>query len=595
MEWHKSFGVKVTNFKCFGEQPSGFDRIELFNVIIGRNNSGKSALIDVVEQLTRTNFDIHKSLWHKGASPDFIASHAITEENIRKFVPENESTPGLPGGGNQRNCCAHYLGSLVSKKLNSPHEFVSISNMPDGMKEPEYFRDPRVQNKLAEILARTVSNPFASKKVRRLLAERHVVPEKEGEVALEPNGDGATNLIKSVLLDSDKDASLIEAVLMEAINEIFNPDLEFSRLIPQRIDKGSNTYEIFIEEIQSGPVALSESGSGIKTVILVLLNLLVVPHLTGSEVGDCIFAFEELENNLHPALLRRLLMFLHRFALENRSPIFLTTHSSVAIDMLTQQECSQLIHVVHDRAEYRSVASTVHHFGHTRAVLDDLDIRASDLLQSNGVIWVEGSSDKIYMNRWIELMSRGKLQENIHYQILFYGGKLLSHMTACDDSDENWISILTVNRNCCIVMDSDLDAESEPIRPTKQRLKAEVLSAGGIAWVTRGREIENYLPASVVGAVLGKEVRQTPAFTKFDRHIKAVDEKWGKSFAKKKVQFAAEISSKLDLSNAFGVLDLQTRVSELCRAIAGWNRTADPITAVPPDAESGSGQSSGST
>lgn len=36
-------------------------------------------------------------------------------------------------------------------------------------------------------------------------------------------------------------------------------------------------------------------------------------------------------------------------------------------------------------------------------LLNDLDIRASDLLQSNGIVWVEGPSDRVYVKRWIEL------------------------------------------------------------------------------------------------------------------------------------------------------------------------------------------------
>ena len=53
-------------------------------------------------------------------------------------------------------------------------------------------------------------------------------------------------------------------------------------------------------------------------------------------------------------------------------------------------------------------------------VLNDLGIKASDLLQSNGIIWVEGPSDMIYMNKWIELWSEGKYREGKNYQCIFY-------------------------------------------------------------------------------------------------------------------------------------------------------------------------------
>ena len=34
-------------------------------------------------------------------------------------------------------------------------------------------------------------------------------------------------------------------------------------------------------------------------------------------------------------------------------------------------------------------------------ILDDLEARASDLLQANGIVWVEGPSDRIYFKNRI--------------------------------------------------------------------------------------------------------------------------------------------------------------------------------------------------
>jgi AAA15 family ATPase/GTPase len=39
-------GVWIKSFKSFGPERAGFDIVKNVNVIIGRNNSGKSALID---------------------------------------------------------------------------------------------------------------------------------------------------------------------------------------------------------------------------------------------------------------------------------------------------------------------------------------------------------------------------------------------------------------------------------------------------------------------------------------------------------------------------------------------------------------------
>ena len=74
-------------------------------------------------------------------------------------------------------------------------------------------------------------------------------------------------------------------------------------------------------------IALSQSGSGLKTILLTLLNLLVVPIIEEKSDRYFTFAFEELENNMHPALLRKLLSYIEKFALENEIPVFLTSQA----------------------------------------------------------------------------------------------------------------------------------------------------------------------------------------------------------------------------------------------------------------------------
>jgi hypothetical protein len=45
------------------------------------------------------------------------------------------------------------------------------------------------------------------------------------------------------------------------------------------------------------------------------------------------------------------------------------------------------------------------------------------------VIWVEGPSDRIYIRHWLKLAD-AHLTEEVHFSIMFYGGKLLSHLSA---------------------------------------------------------------------------------------------------------------------------------------------------------------------
>ncbi|MBK8809850.1 MAG: hypothetical protein IPN69_03860 [Acidobacteria bacterium] len=205
-------------------------------------------------------------------------------------------------------------------------------------------------------------------------------------------------------------------------------------------------------------------------------------------------------------------------------------------------------------------------------VLDDLDVRASDILQANCVLWVEGPSDRIYVRRWIELWSGGNLVEGVHYQCAVYGGRLLSHLSSKAPTEvEDGIALLRVNRNCIIIMDSDKRAPQTRINSTKRRIESEMNEIGGISWITKGKEIENYLPASAVEAYLGIPIGQVGQYDDFSSHLDAWAPGKGKDFLRRKPLFAEHVVPYLNIENAFSVLDLREQVGKLCESIKRWN------------------------
>ena len=251
---------------------------------------------------------------------------------------------------------------------------------------------------------------------------------------MRPDGNGASNIVRRFLLTANEEfpGEVIKQELLDALNFIFGNDGEFSEITVQvhddeKSDGTKGHWEIYLREDKKGLIPLSKSGSGLKTILLVLLNLLVVPKAKIEEnrnKSDFVFAFEELENNLHPALLRRLFQYIEKYAINENAHIFLTTHSSTALDFFSLSNNAQIIHVLHDGESARTTTVSAH-FDRLRVVYE-LGAKPSDLLQANGIVWVEGPSDRIYLNRWIDLYSKGRFQEGRDYQCAFYGGALLA-------------------------------------------------------------------------------------------------------------------------------------------------------------------------
>ena len=187
-------------------------------------------------------------------------------------------------------------------------------------------------------------------------------------------------------------------------------------------------------------------------------------------------------------------MLFRSFAVSNGCTFFLTTHSNVALDTYANSNNAQIVRVVHDGKEART--STVGKYFDKLDVVRDLGAKASDLLQANGIVWVEGPSDRIYFNRWVELLSCGKLQEGRDYQCAFYGGSLLSRYEALAPGEEapESVNILAVNTNAILICDGDRTAERGKGSKIKRRvsfLKAQLgRLPSSYRWITEAKEIE---------------------------------------------------------------------------------------------------------
>jgi len=352
------------------------------------------------------------------------------------------------------------------------------------------------------------------------------------------------------------------------LNKIFEPDNIFTEIVSRRIE--ANKWEIFlIEDKKPVLIPLSKSGSGLKTILLVLLNLLAIPKIpkNSEDVQSYIFAFEELENNLHPSLLRRLYRYIEEFVEKEKSTFFITTHSNVVIDFFSQSDSAQIVHVTHDGTQAKT--ETVHHFTGQNAILDDLGVRASDLLQANGIVWLEGPSDRIYFNRWIEIFSAGSLREHRDYECAFYGGAILSHYQASDPNDDgDFINIFRINRNAILLADSDKTNEICPLKDRVARMKDQIEQTRGVIWIFDVKEVENYIPPECIQNAFGLSVTLPP----LNKHNVFVNY-WKKNNIPggfDKVKCAKKIAPLITKESLTSRFDLPDKMERICDEITSW-------------------------
>jgi hypothetical protein len=288
---------------------------------------------------------------------------------------------------------------------------------------------------------------------------------------------------------------------------------------------------------------LDSLGTGIHEVVILAV--------AASLLRNSIVCIEEPEIHLHPALERKLLQYLKD---KTTNQYFITTHSPHILDM---PDCS----VFHVRLEGGMTA--VRFVGQSRErweVCRDLGCRPSDLVQANCVIWVEGPSDRVYLNHWINAVAP-ELIEGVHYTLMFYGGKLLAHLSADDPEVTQFISLCSLNRNMAIVIDSDFKSSKSVLNDTKARIIKEF--GDRLTWVTAGREVENYVDHATLKASVEKlyEGRgDKVGIARFDKALPYIE----KRCIADKVRVAHEVANR---AVVLDVLDLREKIEALVKFI----------------------------
>lgn len=355
--------------------------------------------------------------------------------------------------------------------------------------------------------------------------------------------------------------------------------------------------------------SLDQLGTGVSQILMLLSHLWI-----NKDMNLNVF-LEEPEANLHPEAVIKLVSIFEKELVNHR--FFITTHSPSLIDCLNENWAVYRTLKSPNGASSITPNDNVIKYYET---LDSLGVKASQILQSNTVLWVEGPSDRIYLKKWIDIYSDEELKEGIDYSFLYFGGTNLASFTALYDIDDNLINILSTSRKAYLIADSDCSSQVNRDEGTFKAYLASMLTRLEVAntenigldstvedyvkvWITEGREIENYICTDLFFEILTSqgfkresiglgdnrktlELKSIQAsdfiFEKFDSFDKAISDCYqyqdatqleesslnniALSYASKKVSIAKAVSDKLDRTHC-SMFDLEEKMKELVEFI----------------------------
>jgi energy-coupling factor transporter ATP-binding protein EcfA2 len=270
--------------------------------------------------------------------------------------------------------------------------------------------------------------------------------------------------------------------------------------------------------------------------------------------------------------------------------LFIASHSPVLInEFLTLRSSASIyefnnrIIEFNNRREYsnpdlqrgRGLFTTVRKIdSYAISIIENLGCKGSDLLQTNGIIWVEGPSDVIYLKKWLDMYAfENELEKFIqgkHYEFQMFGGTLLDSISLIQNGEneseeyKKILSMFSFSKNAFIVIDSDCVKNSDSkiydqskFYNAKQYIKSEIENYNknnerkiGL-WYKDGntdiRTIEDYLDA---------------------KSMQMKKESWTKKVSALKITQLWEMNKKLsDFPNK-----LEQEIKNLYNIITEWNK-----------------------
>lgn len=389
--------VRLKNYKSIKD---GEFEASDFNILIGKNNSGKSAILDAIRSYSNNRIK-RNEVYGKDESKEtkIEVTFELSESEIEQIANNLEDTIKREDLEKISVFREEIKYSYSSQKIEQKIEYIKYEGqfIPIRNFNSDQRRARRIKWSVFPETKYTKVNKNRDTAFKQVIKQKlhtldHLEAFREAEDirninysdSLQNSGENLTNTFDTIYRNQPEK---FEQIKEEFVN-IMEGVTDLRSIMTQ-----NNRTTIFVDEkIVDEGFRLNEISSGSKQILILITKLVL------SQDKRDFLLLEEPELHLHPEAQKQIFRLIERIS-EKRPQIFTTTHSK---EFIEESKSSNVVKI--DRkisSELHSVAD-----GEIEKEFQDLGYERGDLLQSNAVILVEGRSDKLILKELARTLER---------------------------------------------------------------------------------------------------------------------------------------------------------------------------------------------